>query len=236
MPGFAAVIVAGGRSSRLGGTAKALLKYQGVSLLARTVAAVQDADIDHSVVVGPEDLLRPALPDTVLVARESPPFSGPAAAIGAGLQALREARMQLSRGSALDTEDVTLLLACDMPQVRSTIHALLKAVELHPRFLAWVPQDASGKAQYLACAVRTAALAEAVEAAGDLTGKPVRVLLASLQRYTFTSDSTADVDTPADATTFGITVQDGTGRRRGANNERTHGSTGTLGGGPVDRS
>ncbi|GAA1347952.1 NTP transferase domain-containing protein [Arthrobacter roseus] len=209
MPSLDAIIVAGGRSSRLGGSSKALLEYKGVSLLTRTVTAVQDAGANHTVVVGPDDVLRPRLPGIVLMTREVPPFSGPAAAIGAGLRSLLEARGHLL-DSALDSDDITLLLACDMPQAPSIVHTLLNAVELRPGFHAWVPQDPSGRAQYLACAVRTAALTDAVGAAGDLAGKPVRVLLASLQRYTFTSDSTADVDTPADAAMFGITVQNGT--------------------------
>ncbi len=203
------IIVAGGRSSRLGGSAKALLEYRGISLLTRTVTAVQDAGAHHTVVVGPENMLLPVLPDTVLMARESPPFSGPASAVEAGLRSLVEVRGH-SRSPALGEDDITLLLACDMPNAPFLIDSLLKAVELRPEFQAWVPNDPSGRAQYLACAVRTRALADAVDAAGELANKPVRVLLASLQRYTFTSDSTADVDTPADAAMFGITVQDRT--------------------------
>ncbi len=205
---LSAVVVAGGRSSRLGGTAKALLRYRGETLLSRTVAAVREAGAHRVVVVGPEEELGSVLPEDVLVVRETPAFSGPAAAIGAGVDRLVEAP-DGRRTESLCTDDVTLLLACDMPHVGSTIRVLLDTIEAHPEFQAWVPKDADGKLQYLACAVRTEDLLQSVTAAGDLIGKPVRVLLASLQVYTFTADSTADVDTPADAATFGIAVQDG---------------------------
>ena len=73
---FDTVVVAGGRSSRLGGAPKAQLSFEGSTLVAHTVAAVRL--FGAVVVVGPED---PRLPPDVLRAREDPPFSGPAAAV-----------------------------------------------------------------------------------------------------------------------------------------------------------
>jgi choline kinase len=51
---FDAVILAGGRSSRLSGTPKALLRLEGKSLLLRTLEAVRRAQ--RVAVVGPGEL------------------------------------------------------------------------------------------------------------------------------------------------------------------------------------
>ena len=77
----AAVIVAGGASRRLGHVPKASLSDGTSTLLdcALNAAAVAFP----RVVVGPESL---PLPTGVLRTREDPPFSGPAAAIHAGLE------------------------------------------------------------------------------------------------------------------------------------------------------
>ena len=80
---FDAIILAGGRSSRLGGVPKSGLIYDGATLLERSLRAAGAAG--RTVVVGPDP---GDLPDGVLSCREDPPFAGPAAAIAAGLAAL----------------------------------------------------------------------------------------------------------------------------------------------------
>ncbi|WP_313902478.1 NTP transferase domain-containing protein [Arthrobacter sp. KBS0703] len=111
---FDAIVLAGGRSSRLGGTPKSALMYDGATLLERSIAAAGGAR--RIVVVGPE----PAdLPAGILSCREDPPFAGPAAAIAAGLAGLRRAR-------AADEDDaaLVLVLACDMPRAADAVGAL----------------------------------------------------------------------------------------------------------------
>ena len=76
----AAVIVAGGQSSRLGHVPKASLSDGTSTLLDCALQAVRQAS--PRVVVGPDTL---PVPSDVLLTREDPPFSGPAAAIHAGL-------------------------------------------------------------------------------------------------------------------------------------------------------
>ena len=107
---FDAVVLAGGRSSRLGGTAKAMLEIDGLTLLDITLDAVRDAR--HTVVVG--DVVAPP---GILVTREAPVFGGPAAGIAAGLAALDS------------TVDHVLVLACDMPRVSEVVTALLASGE-----------------------------------------------------------------------------------------------------------
>lgn len=81
-----AIVLAGGRSSRLGGSPKAELLVEGRRLVDIAVEAALAAGCRHVVVVGP-DALAP-LPTAVALTRENPPFGGPAAALAAGLTAL----------------------------------------------------------------------------------------------------------------------------------------------------
>ena len=75
---FDALILAGGRSSRLGGVPKSQLLYDGATLLALSLSA--SAGAGATVVVGPDP---GTLPAGVLSCREEPAFAGPAAAIAA---------------------------------------------------------------------------------------------------------------------------------------------------------
>nr|WP_246223589.1 NTP transferase domain-containing protein [Pseudarthrobacter psychrotolerans] len=117
---FDAVILAGGRSSRLGGVPKQSLTYDGDSLLRRSAAAAGGARA--AVVVGPEagEVLAREVPAGFLRCREEPPFGGPAAAIAAGLAALATADG--------NRPPLTLVLACDMPNVGQAVSALKAAL------------------------------------------------------------------------------------------------------------
>jgi molybdopterin-guanine dinucleotide biosynthesis protein A len=194
---FDAVILAGGRSSRLGGSPKSALMFDGATLLERSLAAAADAR--RTVVVGPEAA---GLPGGVLTAREDPPFAGPAAAIAAGLDALRGA------GPA----DLVLVLACDMPRVGEAVRALLDAL---PGTGAdgVMAASADGRLQPLAGFYSTAALERAVQAAAArnaLVHGSVFALLASLdvQAVVVPAGSTDDVDTWDDAAALGVAVRE----------------------------
>jgi molybdenum cofactor guanylyltransferase len=115
---LSAVILAGGRASRLGGADKPGITVAGRTLVAAVGAAAAGAGARRLVVVGPD---RPELPSllediaapgvdagpaiTVEFTRENPAGSGPAPAIAAGLQLVREPWV--------------LLLAADLPFLRS---------------------------------------------------------------------------------------------------------------------
>lgn len=111
-PEFAALIMAGGRSSRLGGTPKASLSNGHQTLLQTTLDAVHNAN--QRVVVGPADL---PVPESVILTREDPPFSGPAAAITAGLHAISV------------PVNWICVLAVDMPRCADAVQALLQAAQ-----------------------------------------------------------------------------------------------------------
>lgn len=201
VPDFDALILAGGRSSRLGGAPKQQLVFKGSTLLERALAAASGAR--RTVVVGPDG---GRLPEGVLRCREEPVFAGPAAAIAAGLGVLSQEGQQ---------PEYTLVLACDMPLVADAIR-VLKA-SLAPA--AGRPADAvmacsddgtpGGRPQPLAAFYRTAGLQQAVadlSARGALINGSVRSLLASLdvQLVTVPAASTADVDSWEDAAALGI--------------------------------
>lgn len=116
---FDALILAGGRSSRLGGVPKSQLMYDGATLLSRSLSAAAGARA--TVVVGPDP---GELPAGVLTCREEPAFTGPAAAIAAGMAALERARGPLRAA-------MTLILACDMPKADQAVAALRAALADH---------------------------------------------------------------------------------------------------------
>ncbi|MBS1674628.1 MAG: NTP transferase domain-containing protein [Actinobacteria bacterium] len=86
-----AVVLVGGRATRMGGAAKHLLTVGGATLFARTVAALEAAGVAPIVAVGAPPV-EDASPDDgdasaarVAWAREDPPFGGPVAALAAAL-------------------------------------------------------------------------------------------------------------------------------------------------------
>jgi molybdopterin-guanine dinucleotide biosynthesis protein A len=110
---FDAVVLAGGRSMRLGGTDKPGLIVGGQSLLGAVVSTVISAGADQIVVVGPERPaalspgtgdLGPGAGGRVRYAREDPPGRGPVAALACGLEQV--------------SAPVIVLLAADLPFLR----------------------------------------------------------------------------------------------------------------------
>lgn len=118
---LSAIVVAGGRSSRLGGSPKALMRPQprgARTLVESAVCSLLElgAPAERIAVVGPAEL---PLPDGVLRTREDPPFSGPVSALAAGASAL---------GLASSVGGWTLTLACDMPRCGDVARALIDAI------------------------------------------------------------------------------------------------------------
>ncbi|MCS5718101.1 DUF6457 domain-containing protein [Herbiconiux sp. CPCC 205763] len=248
---FDAMVLAGGKSSRLGGTPKAGLRFRGSSLLASTVASAVSRGARRVVVVGGADALEmagaagvPGVPQTVpgvpfdfgdrapvIVAREEPPFGGPAAGIAAGFAALDRS------SGGQETSDFVLVLACDLPEIDGGVGALLAAAREHARLDrvdavegadGIVAVDDEGRQQHLLAMYRTSALAAAVDrhrSAGDLDGLPVRRLIAglNLELAAVPRGSADDVDTWADAARHGIVEEGRASRtdRGGAEKDRT---------------
>ncbi len=190
---FDAVILAGGRSARLGGQPKAELIVDGTALLARTVHASSGA---ASIVIVGEASATPAA-HTILV-REDPAFGGPVAAIGAALTALAETDARQA--------DWTLVLACDMPLISTAVPSLIEAASRAGRGTdAVVAVDDSGRTQHLAAVYRTSVLREQLTALGALSGRSMRTLAATMTlTEVATGNATQDIDTWDDAARFGI--------------------------------
>lgn len=222
---FDALILAGGRSSRLGGVPKHSLVFQGKTLLEWVMDAAAGAR--HTVIVGdvgalaaPHSSSGPhadaialdSLPPGVLACREEPAFAGPAAGVSAGLAALAE-----YGGGA----PYTLVLACDMPMASSAVSVLREAVAAMADGRSAMACSVDGRAQPLAGLYNTSGLRKACQELADrnaLVNGSVRSLLANLdvQPVTVPAGSTSDVDTWGDAAALGIAA----GSQRG-NQDRT---------------
>ncbi len=218
------MILAGGRSSRLGGVDKATLALpvdravppadRAVpaaveaprTLVAHAVAQVAGQGVDpaHIVVVGP-DSLRDHLPEAVRVVRESPPFAGPAAAVAAGARELS--------GVGLDH---VYVLACDMPQVDAALRALREAAAdsaADVLLARTVDQDGRvgerepGFVQFLLGLVRAEVLA-ARAATDDFVNAPAKALYRGLDVAHVDVEPAVgdDVDTWSAAAGFGLSA------------------------------
>lgn len=202
-----AIVLAGGRSSRLGGEPKQHLVVGGRSLVRRTVEAARAAGAQRIVVVGEPGL---AAIGGVEVVREEPPFAGPAAAIAAGVAVLTADASQ-----AQAERHGILVLACDMPGCGAAVPALVRAAALEaktPRERAphrpdgVVAVDATGRRQHLLALYDAAALGTAAERLGARAdGAAVRALVERLElsEVVIPPGSADDVDTWDDAERLG---------------------------------
>ena len=194
-----AVILMGGRATRLDGVGKGDLRVGGRTLLERVVDAAAVAR--NRVVVGEPGVS--VLPTGVRVVREEPRFGGPAAAVAAGV-------------AALPTDaDAVLLLAGDQPFVAEAVPLLLAALDADDVDDGVRAVDAAGRAQHLTSVIRRPALAAAITAAGggaaSLDGVAMRRLLEPLRLLDVEvpQAATMDVDTWADAKAVGATGGEG---------------------------
>jgi molybdopterin-guanine dinucleotide biosynthesis protein A len=103
---FDAVVLAGGRGTRLGGMDKPGLVVGGQTLLGAVVSAVTSAGADRIVVVGPQRTgdLSAGAGGQVRYVREDPPGRGPVAALACGLEQV--------------SAPLVVLLAADLPFLR----------------------------------------------------------------------------------------------------------------------
>jgi molybdopterin-guanine dinucleotide biosynthesis protein A len=151
---IAAVILAGGRGSRLGGADKARVRIGGTTLLSRAVGAARDAGCTSITVAGPASDDETAA-DLAWI-REDPPFTGPAAALVAAL--------------AASTAEATwtLVLACDLVRPDLAVQQLLRDLPLLPGDTDGLClADASGRPQWLTGVYRSEPLRDAASAVPD---------------------------------------------------------------------
>ncbi|KQO48676.1 MULTISPECIES: molybdenum cofactor guanylyltransferase [unclassified Frigoribacterium] len=188
---FDAVLLAGGRASRVQGADKTGFTSGDATLLDRAVEAAGGART--LVVVGLREGRVP--PAGALLTREEPARSGPVAALSAGLDVVEVAAPW------------TLVLACDVPRAPEAVQALLAgAGERRDGLLAI---DSDGRRQPLLGLYRTGALETrlaALRADGPLADLSLRRLLDGLDllEVPVPDELCADVDTADDADRLGV--------------------------------
>lgn len=109
--GASAVILAGGRSSRMG-RPKAMLRADGRTLIERSVAELRPRFSDLVVVAAPaacEQFHIPAL--AVTIVRDARPYQGPAPALKLGLETVRS--------------QLAFVCSCDLPMLDADVAAAL---------------------------------------------------------------------------------------------------------------
>ncbi|MBF6383477.1 NTP transferase domain-containing protein [Nocardia farcinica] len=173
-----AIVLAGGRASRMGGVDKPGLMVGGRSMLEAALAAV--AGCAARVVVGPH---RAGLDPDIRQVRESPPGSGPVAAIEAGLRALADSAAPL-----------VVVLAADMPFLTGATVAELLRVAADSDARAVFAADRSGRPQYLAGVWRRPALRAALDGLDSVVNQPMKALVPA-GSVTVELDGVTDCDT-----------------------------------------
>lgn len=197
-----AIVLSGGRSSRLGYVPKAELIFEHETLLRRTLAAAAPAR--RIVVVGPSPYA--PLDAGILITREHPLFGGPAAGIAAGMTVLGQASGAVA--------DAVLVLACDMPHVYGAVPVLVAALADNPAVDGVISVGEDERLQPLAACYRTAKLAAAVAEAqqqGSIDSLSVFRLVGALklQPARVPAKTTADVDTWTDAERLDVSAPAG---------------------------
>lgn len=178
-----AILLAGGRASRVGGAAKPLFDVGGITLLQRAIDAVAEAS--------PITVVADPVPGVTGVqwVREDPPFGGPAAAVAAAL-----AQWPLS-----SDPEWACLLGCDLPGASAAVARLDAALPLLPADAEGVClADPHSRPQWLIGVYRTAVLRRGAAALADGGhGASMRALVADAAITVIAAPEaeTADVDT-----------------------------------------
>jgi molybdopterin-guanine dinucleotide biosynthesis protein A len=158
-PGWTALVLAGGRGSRLGNHDKAAITIGGTSGLDLLLSPLPERV--PVVVAGPE---RPT-ERLVTFRQERPIYGGPVAGIAAGLEAVNTV--------------LTVLLAVDMPWAGGLVEHLIAEFGSCDA-AALVPVDGAGFWQPLCAVIRTQALRSALARFGDPQGRSLRDLMSLL--------------------------------------------------------
>ncbi len=179
---WTAMILSGGRSSRLGFD-KATADLNGRPLLDWLLDSIPEAS--DCVLVGPAPT---GTTRHLTLTREEPPGGGPLAGIAAGLVHVHT--------------PIVVVVAVDMPLAGPLLAHLVTRLQAASEGVdAVLPVDGAGRVQPLAGAYRTVALRSALERVGSPEGRAVRDLVALLNVTTLAGSAALtllDVDTEGD--------------------------------------
>lgn len=189
---FAAILLAGGRSRRTGGTDKTAATHHGRKLI--ELAAESTAGSLRTVIVGPP---RPHdLPSGTVRVQEDPPFGGPAAGLLAGAQAL---------GDLTGPDVAVVVLACDLVRPATALNALTSDTAIREwtrrRSDGLIAIDDDGRRQPLLAVYRLESLLRLAGDTTDLANRSLRSLLRPLHLTEIPVPSAfcTDIDTADDA-------------------------------------
>lgn len=213
---FRAIVLAGGRSSRLHASApgptpdKPLLSRDGLTLVDAVLTDLDrfaEVGAAECVVVGPENIPLPA--DAGLV-REDPPYSGPAAAIRAGLSFMDGTDVRDSGPDAARRAWV-FVVATDMPHPGPGLAELRRAVLAHgSEETAFIGVE-DGRWQPLMSVLRLDRALEAFTEPAESQSVMSRLKRLSPVDVELPTGSSKDIDTWDDAVSLGFV--DGTAGR-----------------------
>ncbi|MGO3503007.1 MAG: NTP transferase domain-containing protein, partial [Brachybacterium tyrofermentans] len=195
-----AIVLAGGASSRLGGTDKTRVQVAGATTLERVL---RSAAADQRIVVGPagDDGAALAHSHVARFVLEDPPRSGPLAALARGV-----AEIPGAEGTSADSDSgaTVLVLGGDMPLLRAeTLAALASTSASEQKVAALAGSD--GHVQYLCAAWPLARLRAALGALEQPDGGWANLSLRRLYEQLATDElltraaagaEGADIDTP----------------------------------------
>lgn len=193
-----AVVLTGGRSSRMGGRHKPAILVDGHSVIDRTLTALWSAAPDANVVIaGSDEGLSPSRRHQVTVVREHPPFSGPLAGVRAAVESISS------------SDGLIILLGGDLPFLSArTLQKLLGAAAAGVPLASCV--DATGHLQYLCAAWQQDVLRSQLAKIDDPAGIPLKALFDGLHAELVDTDpdELRDIDTPHDLARA-MTTKDG---------------------------
>ena len=185
----AAIVLAGGRGSRMGGIDKPTLEVEEQSMRASVLLAARSALGEGAPLVLVGERGADVQSIGALCVREEPPFSGPVAGLARGLAELERI------GS---TNEVVLVLGGDMPWLEPRVlGALVHACAEAPGKVAGAV-DAGGRRQFLCAAWPRAVLARALShvagEGGSLVGASAKSLYRALGELTLEPVQSAWLD------------------------------------------
>ena len=176
-----AIVLAGGRATRMGGVDKPAIIVGGRPML--TAALEATAGCLRRVVVGPP---RPELTSEIGQVQEVPAGAGPVAAVAAGMDALAEHDYPA---------DLVVVLAADLPFLSAGVIDELVAQTTSSGAAAAFATDDSGRAQYLVGVWRRTALVDALQRLESVADQPMKALVPD-DALLVRSAGVADCDTP----------------------------------------
>lgn len=206
-----AIILAGGRGTRLGGTSKADISLGGSSLLERLLDALEDCECGSRVCVGPASI---EVPTGVIHTCEEPAEGGPAAGVVWGMDAL----------GLLDKPTGTVaVFSVDAPGAGTAAPRLFDALDANPEADVAMLTDSCGRHHHLIAVYRATALANRIRALATIMPAAsgpwfsgIRNIAAKhlvrgmsrvgIAEHTRLRPESRDIDTPEDLAAWGARI------------------------------